>query len=88
MPVLKFPSSAQELTCTVTKHAMRDDRFIEFDFSIGDPDLTVELILPKAAFQEFCAMHRVRVLSAGDEASPDARQACRHDGQTNSPVHT
>ncbi len=29
--------------------------FVLFDFTIGDPDLTVELILPFPAFLEFCA---------------------------------
>lgn len=29
-------------------------RFILFDFTIGDPDLTVELIMPYPAFAEFC----------------------------------
>jgi phenol hydroxylase P0 protein len=36
--------------------------FVEFDFAIGDPDITVELILPKHAFDEFCRMnHAVRL---------------------------
>lgn len=29
--------------------------FIEFEFSIGSPELCVELMLPPAAFEEFCA---------------------------------
>jgi phenol hydroxylase P0 protein len=39
------------------------------------PGLTVELILPSAAFEEFCATHRVRHLSAVEEARVDADQA-------------
>lgn len=31
------------------------DRFVLFDFSIADRDLTVELIMPYPAFREFCA---------------------------------
>ncbi len=28
--------------------------FVEFDFAIGDPSIYIELILPDAAFEEFC----------------------------------
>lgn len=34
------------------------DGFVEFDFSIGDPDITVELILPRPAFEEFCRANK------------------------------
>lgn len=84
MPVLKFPSSVQEFLCYVRKHPTRDHRFIEFDFSIGDPDLTVELILPASAFEEFCAMHHARVLSADEEIRPDTHQATRYHVQAGS----
>ena len=42
----------------------RSDGLIEFDFSIGDADLTVELLLPEAAFAEFCQANRVERLDA------------------------
>ncbi len=29
--------------------------FVEFNFSIGDPALYLEMILPESAFEEFCA---------------------------------
>jgi phenol hydroxylase P0 protein len=35
---------------------VRSGRYVEFDFSVNDADLTVELILPAAAFEEFCAL--------------------------------
>lgn len=35
------------------------DKFIEFDFAIGHPELFVELILPRAAFDEFCRCNNV-----------------------------
>jgi phenol hydroxylase P0 protein len=28
--------------------------FVEFEFSVGIPELCVELMLPRAAFEEFC----------------------------------
>ena len=31
---------------------------IEFEFAVGDPDVAAELVMPKAAFEEFCAANR------------------------------
>ena len=45
----------------------RPDGFIEFEFAIGDPALCVELMLPEAAFHEFCLANEVIVL---DPARP------------------
>jgi phenol hydroxylase P0 protein len=39
--------------------------FIEFDFAIGSPDLFVELILPEAAFSDFCRQNDVVLLPSG-----------------------
>ena len=39
---------------------VRDDGFIEFEFAIGDPDLAVELIMRREAFDEFCRNNHVR----------------------------
>lgn len=38
---------------------LRADGFVAFDFAIGEPELFVEMILPAAAFDEFCAMNKV-----------------------------
>lgn len=35
---------------------------VAFEFSLGGPELTVELLLPTAAFDEFCTRHRVERL--------------------------
>lgn len=37
-----------------------DDTFVEFDFAIGFPDLFVELVLPRKAFDQFCEVNQVR----------------------------
>jgi len=37
----------------------RSDGQVSFEFSIGWPELAVELMLPTAAFDEFCARHEV-----------------------------
>jgi len=40
----------------------RSDGLIAFEFSIGWPELAVELLLPTAAFAEFCARNKVQRL--------------------------
>ncbi|MBZ9783081.1 phenol hydroxylase subunit [Pseudomonas sp. REP124] len=37
-----------------------DDTFVEFDFAIGFPDLFVELVLPRKAFDQFCEVNHVQ----------------------------
>ncbi len=37
----------------------RGDGLVSFEFSIGWPELAVELMLPSAAFDEFCTRHQV-----------------------------
>lgn len=50
-----------------------ENGFIEFEFFVADKDLCVELILPAAAFKEFCSINRVRHLDPGSEpATSDA----------------
>lgn len=45
---------------------VRSGRYVEFEFSVNDSDLTVELILPLAAFEEFCALQEVVRLPPAD----------------------
>lgn len=47
------------------------DKFVEFDFAVGDPGLYVELILPKAAFETFCQRNNVTVMSAEQAEAVD-----------------
>mgnify|MGYP000196765895 FL=1 len=44
--------------------APRADGLVAFEFSIGWPELAVELLLPRPAFAEFCAANRVQQLDA------------------------
>lgn len=48
---------------------------IEFEFAVGDPDVAVELVMPKAAFEEFCAANRVELVSAAKAGPADADAA-------------
>lgn len=48
-------------------------RFIEFEFILNDKDLCVELVMPEAAFAEFCAANNAEILPApetGGEVVP------------------
>ena len=40
----------------------RPDGLVEFEFSISDPALFVEMLLPEAAYEEFCLTNRVILL--------------------------
>ena len=42
--------------------ARRPNGFVEFEFAIGWPELSVELMLPATAFDAFCAANRVQRL--------------------------
>lgn len=42
----------------------RPDGLVAFEFAIGWPELAVELLLPAAAFDEFCAANQVQRLDA------------------------
>lgn len=49
-----------------------DDRgFVEFQFSIGDPNLYLEMALPRAAFDEFCITQQARHLTTEEEKDVD-----------------
>lgn len=48
-----------DLTRYVRVRRVTQRGFVEFDFSIGDPQLYVELVLPQKAFDEFCAHNKV-----------------------------
>jgi phenol hydroxylase P0 protein len=61
-----------DLTRYVRIRRVIDDKFIEFDFAIGDPSLYVELVLPKAAFDQFCQHNHVTLMSEEQAAAVDA----------------
>jgi phenol/toluene 2-monooxygenase (NADH) P0/A0 len=57
--------------CYVRVTGTCGERFVEFDFAIGDPELSVELVLQFEQFRQFCARHQVRQLDADEEARVD-----------------
>ena len=48
---------------------------VEFEFAVGEPELAVELVMPKAAFDEFCASNQVEFISASPPAPANAESA-------------
>ncbi|MEZ5840573.1 MAG: phenol hydroxylase subunit [Hyphomicrobiales bacterium] len=55
-------SRENEFSAFVRILGTRLGRFIEFEYGLGDGDLSVELILPARAFEEFCRERDVTVL--------------------------
>ena len=50
-------------------------RFIEFDFAVGSPDLAMEMIMPEIDFAEFCHRHHVIMIDQRDSDAIDAERA-------------
>jgi phenol hydroxylase P0 protein len=49
--------STRAPTCFVRVTGEQAGRFVEFEFAVGDPELSIEMILPFHAFDEFCERH-------------------------------
>lgn len=45
---------------------VRDDGYIEFDFSLGEPEIFLEMILSTSAFNEFCQDNEVIRITEDD----------------------
>lgn len=56
-------TSLPTLTKYVRVRSPADARFVEFDFAIGQADLFVELVMPPAAFEQFCQHNNVQLMS-------------------------
>ncbi len=55
--------------------SLRADGYVEFVFSIGDPALGVDLILSRAAYDEFCRVNHVSFITSEEGAVIDFDQA-------------
>jgi phenol hydroxylase P0 protein len=56
-------SVADTLPRFVRVREITENNLVEFDFAIGEPDLFVELVLPKPAFDEFCIKQNVQMMT-------------------------
>jgi phenol hydroxylase P0 protein len=62
------PTATDERICDVTRKyvrikQVRADGLVCFEFAIGWPELFVDLMLPRAAFDDFCVRQHVQLLS-------------------------
>ena len=48
---------------------VRRAAFVEFSFAVGDPDLSVDLVLPYAAFVELCERYDVEPIAPEPEVA-------------------
>ncbi|HIF51381.1 MAG TPA: phenol hydroxylase [Thiotrichaceae bacterium] len=53
---------------------VRDKKFVEFDFSIGDPTLFVELMMPFEHYRKFCKRNETKELTTKQCAQVDYDQ--------------
>jgi phenol hydroxylase P0 protein len=68
------PASAAAMTglpCFVRVTGTLAERFVEFEFAIGDPELAVELVMQFDQFREFCARHGATPLTPEEGARLD-----------------
>ena len=73
-PVSRDRASATTLTglpCYVRVTGTLQERFVEFEFAIGDPALAVELVMQFEQFRQFCATHQAIPLGADEGARLD-----------------
>lgn len=70
------PGRDEPLVCDPSRKYVRvteerADGLVAFDFSIGWPELSVELMLPRAAFDEFCTTnHVIRLEPRAEDPTP------------------
>ncbi|SAK86456.1 phenol hydroxylase subunit [Caballeronia pedi] len=81
-PAYARPPRAFDITRRFVRfREQRDDGFVEFDFSIGDPALSVELVMPLREYQSFCRANRVIHLTRDEGVQLDLDQAKWRYGQ-------
>lgn len=64
-------AAARQMTHFVRLLGTKRDEFVEFEFAIDDPELSVELVMPFDEFMEFCGRYSVSFL----EPDPGAAAA-------------
>ena len=80
------PSSSQQVSTPLLSpddararyvrfHRITYRGFVEFAFGVGSPDLMTELVMPLAAYREFCRANRVVYLTREQETAMDIDQA-------------
>jgi phenol hydroxylase P0 protein len=57
-----------------------ENGFVEFEFFVADVDLCIELILPEAAFKEFCLNNHIVVEESISSVSNNSDAKVQHGG--------
>ena len=57
-----------------------ENGFVEFEFFVSDVDLCIELILPEAAFKEFCFNNHIVVEESIGRVSNTSDAIAQHGG--------
>ena len=79
--VTKFKPPAGDTPRHFVRVTCADHRgYTEFQYSIGDPTLYLEMTLPPAAFAEFCARHAAIHLTPAQAAAVDVAARRWHTG--------
>jgi phenol hydroxylase P0 protein len=52
-------------------HRLNESGFVEFAFGVGSPELMADLVMPLAAYREFCRVNRVVYLTREQEQAQD-----------------
>lgn len=73
--------SAESNSSFVRVLGTRSGRFVEFEFILGDEDLSVELILPLQAFKEFCEARHATILPPADAVAAELDRMAWRAGQ-------
>jgi len=74
------PKQQANPTCYVRVTNNNRNGFVEFDFSMGDPNLYVELILPPNAFAEFCKNNNTQMVTPAQAQEVDDDRVKWRDG--------
>ncbi len=70
---------------TVRVIGTRRDRFVEFEFSLRDQDLSVQLVLPYPEFVEFCEEQSATTLPLSASVAPAFERLRRSATTTGKP---
>ncbi len=71
--------AGEEVTRYVRVTSRARPGFVEFNFSIGDPTLFLEMILPENAYVQFCRVNQVQYLTPEQEELVDRSEAVWHN---------
>lgn len=81
-PYVESASRAFDVTRRYVRvRQQRADGFVEFDFSIGDPGLSVELVMAWPDYESFCKTHHVVHLTRDEGEALDLEQLKWRYGQ-------